>query len=84
LGERVNLGAGTKIANLRLDGRPVSVTLKGKTVDTGLRKLGAIMGDDVRIGINASIDAGTIVGEETFIGMGAVVRGTIAPRSRIH
>jgi len=84
LGERVNLGAGTKIANLRLDGRPVSVTLKGKTVDTGLRKLGAIIGDDVRIGINASIDAGTIVGEETFIGMGAVVRGTIAPRSRIH
>jgi UDP-N-acetylglucosamine diphosphorylase/glucosamine-1-phosphate N-acetyltransferase len=84
LGERVNLGAGTNIANLRLDGRPVSVTLKGKTVDTGLRKLGAIIGDDVRIGINASIDAGTIVGEETFIGMGAVVRGTIAPRSRIH
>jgi len=84
LGERVNLGAGTKIANLRLDGGPVSVTLKGKTVDTGLRKLGAIIGDDVKIGINASIDAGTIVGEETFIGMGAVVRGTIAPRSRIH
>jgi len=84
LGERVNLGAGTKIANLRLDERPITVTLKGKTVDTGLRKLGAIIGDDVKIGINASIDAGTIIGEETFIGMGAVVRGTIAPRSRIH
>jgi len=84
LGERVNLGAGTKIANLRLDGRTVSVALKGKTIDTGLRKLGAIIGDDVKVGINASIDAGTIIGEETFIGMGAVVRGTIAPRSRIH
>ena len=84
IGERVNLGAGTKIANLRLDGRPIAVTLKGKTVQTGLRKLGAIIGDDVRIGINASIDTGTIIGEETFIGMGAVVRGSIAPRSRIH
>lgn len=84
LGERVNLGAGTKIANLRLDERTIAVTLKGKTVDTGLRKLGAIIGDDVKVGINASIDAGTIVGEETFIGMGAVVRGSIAPRSRIH
>jgi len=84
LGERVNLGAGTKIANLRLDEGSISVTLKGKAVDTGLRKLGAIIGDDVKIGINTSIDAGTIIGEETFIGMGAVVRGTIAPRSRIH
>ncbi len=84
LGERVNLGAGTKIANLRLDERTVTVTLKGKMVDTGLRKLGAIIGDDVKVGINASIDAGTIIGEETYVGMGAVVRGTIAPRSRIH
>lgn len=84
IGERVNLGAGTKIANLRLDGKPIAVTLKGKTVQTGLRKLGAIIGDDVKIGINASIDTGTIIGEESFIGMGAVVRGSIAPRSRIH
>jgi len=84
IGERVNLGAGTKIANLRLDGRPITVTLKGRTVQTGLRKLGAIIGDGVKIGINASIDTGTIIGEETFIGMGAVVRGSIAPRSRIH
>ncbi len=84
LGERVNLGAGTKIANLRLDNKQISVTLKGKSVPTGLRKLGAIIGDDVKIGINASIDAGTIIGEETYIGMGAVVKGSIAPRSRIH
>lgn len=84
LGERCNLGAGTKVANLRLDERNVQVTVKGKEVDTGLRKLGVVMGDDVKTGINASIDVGTVIGEGTFIGMGAVVRGTIAPRSRIH
>ncbi len=84
LGERVNLGAGTKIANLRLDERAVRVAVRGKEVDTGLRKLGVIMGDDVKTGINASIDVGTVIGEGTFVGMGAVVRGTIAPRSRIH
>jgi bifunctional UDP-N-acetylglucosamine pyrophosphorylase/glucosamine-1-phosphate N-acetyltransferase len=84
LGERCNLGAGTKVANLRLDERNVVVTVKGKDVDTGLRKLGVIMGDDVKTGINASIDVGTIIGEGSFIGMGAVARGTIAPRSRIH
>ncbi len=83
LGERCNLGAGTKVANLRLDEANVRVMFRGVEVDTGLRKLGVIMGDDVKVGINASIDAGTIVGEGAFIGPGAAVRGTIAPRSRI-
>jgi len=83
LGERCNLGAGTKVANLRLDESNIHVSWKGQDVDTGLRKLGVIMGDDVKVGINASIDAGTIIGEESFIGPGATVRGNIAPRSRI-
>ncbi len=84
LGERCNLGAGTKIANLRLDEENVKVPWRGQLLDTGLRKLGAIIGDDVKTGINASIDVGTIIGEETFIGPGAVARGVIAPRSRIY
>jgi bifunctional UDP-N-acetylglucosamine pyrophosphorylase/glucosamine-1-phosphate N-acetyltransferase len=84
LGERCNLGAGTKVANLRLDEENVKVPWRGRMIDTGLRKLGVIMGDDVKTGINASIDVGTIIGEETFIGPGAVARGVIAPRSRIY
>ncbi len=84
LGERCNLGAGTKVANLRLDEEHVKVPWRGAVIDTGLRKLGVIMGDDVKTGINASIDVGTIIGEETFIGPGAVARGVIAPRSRIY
>ena len=83
LGERCNLGAGTKVANLRLDEAPIKVVWRGVEVDTGLRKLGVIMGDDVKVGINASIDAGTIIGEESFLGPGAHARGNIAPRSRI-
>ena len=84
LGERCNLGAGTKVANLRLDERNVRVPHRGEEVDTGRRKLGVIMGDDVKTGINATIDVGTIIGEGAFIGMGAIARGVIAPRSRIH
>ncbi|MGQ9586990.1 MAG: bifunctional sugar-1-phosphate nucleotidylyltransferase/acetyltransferase [Thermoplasmata archaeon] len=83
IGERCNLGAGTKVANLRLDEREVQVIVDGKKTGSGRRKLGVIMGDDVKTGINATIDVGTIIGEGTMIGMGAVVRGTIAPRSRI-
>src|SRR5439155_1690620 len=59
------------------------VVFRGVAIDTGLRKLGVIMGDDVKVGINASIDAGTIIGEEAFLGPGAHARGNIAPRSRI-
>ena len=83
IGERCNFGAGTKVANLRLDEKEVQVIVDGKKTGVGRRKLGVIMGDDVKTGINASIDVGTIIGEGTMIGMGAVVRGTIAPGSRI-
>ncbi len=84
IGERVNLGSGTKIANLRLDERNVVVRVKGEAVDTGLRKLGAIIGDDVKTGVNAVLDVGTVVGEGSFIGPGAVARGVLAPGSRVH
>lgn len=83
IGERCNLGAGTKVANLRLDEKEVQVVVDGRRMGSGRRKLGAIIGDDVKTGINASIDVGTIIGEGTMIGMGAVARGTIAPGSRI-
>ena len=83
IGERCNIGAGTKFANLRLDEREVSVIIDGRKAGSGRRKLGAIVGDDVKTGINATIDAGTIIGEGTFIGMGATVRGTIAPGSKV-
>ncbi|TFG69826.1 MAG: glucose-1-phosphate thymidylyltransferase, partial [Methanomassiliicoccus sp.] len=59
IGERCNFGAGTKVANLRLDEKEVYVVINGKKVGSGRRKLGVIMGDDVKTGINATIDAGT-------------------------
>jgi bifunctional UDP-N-acetylglucosamine pyrophosphorylase/glucosamine-1-phosphate N-acetyltransferase len=84
IGQRCNLGAGTKIANLRLDKKNINVALRGILEDTGLRKLGVIMGDDGQTGINSSIDPGTIIGENSFIGPNALAKGNIAPRSRIQ
>jgi len=83
IGERCNLGAGTKVANLRLDEREVHVIIDGRRTGSGRRKLGVIMGDDVKTGINATIDVGAVIGEGTMIGIGALARGTIAPGSRI-
>jgi bifunctional UDP-N-acetylglucosamine pyrophosphorylase/glucosamine-1-phosphate N-acetyltransferase len=84
IGERCNLGAGTKVANLRFDNRSIRVTMKGESVDSGLRKLGVIMGDDVKTGINAMIEPGTVIWERSIVGVGAIAKGNIAPDSRVN
>jgi UDP-N-acetylglucosamine diphosphorylase/glucosamine-1-phosphate N-acetyltransferase len=61
VGYGCNFGAGTKVANLRHDGKNVKSVIKGKRVDTGRRKLGVIMGDDVHTGINTSINVGVVI-----------------------
>lgn len=61
VGYGCNFGAGTKVANLRHDGKNIKSVIKGKRVDTGRRKLGVIMGDDVHTGINTSINVGVVI-----------------------
>ena len=75
IGSGCNFGAGTKIANLRHDGRNVRVVLKGAPVDTGRRKLGVIMGDDVHTGINTCINVGVMLDPGTGTHPGEVVMG---------
>jgi UDP-N-acetylglucosamine diphosphorylase/glucosamine-1-phosphate N-acetyltransferase len=66
--ERCNLAAGTITANLRLDDGPVKMFVKGKVVDTGRRKLGAVLGDNVKTGVNALLMPGVKVGTNSWIG----------------
>ena len=84
IGERCNLGAGTKVANLRFDDRSVRVSFGGRMIDSGRRKLGVIMGDNVKTGINSMIDAGTIIWENSLVGPGAMAKGNIGPGSRVY
>ena len=79
IGEGCNFGAGTKVANLRLDKKEIWVA----GINTKRRKLGAIIGDRVETGINASINVGSMIGNNTFIGLGAVASGVILPNSRL-
>ena len=83
IGENCNFGAGTKIANLRLDEGEVIVNVKGKAVKTDRKKFGAVIGDNVKTGINASVNVGSFIGNDVFIGPGAVVGGFVEPRSRV-
>jgi NDP-sugar pyrophosphorylase family protein len=79
IGEECNFGAGTKIANLRFDKKNIRIA----GIDTKRRKLGAIIGDRVETGINAGINVGSIIGNNTQIGPGAIVSGVISPDSRL-
>jgi len=79
IGEECNFGAGTKIANLRLDKKDIWVA----NINTRRRKLGAIIGDRVETGINACINVGCTIGNDTHIGPGTTARGVILPGSKI-
>jgi UDP-N-acetylglucosamine diphosphorylase/glucosamine-1-phosphate N-acetyltransferase len=74
IGERCNFGAGTKVANLRHDGRTIRVKLKGMPIDSGRRKLGTIMGDDVHTGINSMLNVGTVIENGAMIAPGEFVK----------
>jgi len=83
IGQCCNLGAGTKIANLRLDKKNIKLIHNGKKFHTSRRKLGAIMGDSVQTGINSVIDVGAVIGNNVFVGPAAHISGEIMPYSRI-
>jgi bifunctional UDP-N-acetylglucosamine pyrophosphorylase/glucosamine-1-phosphate N-acetyltransferase len=83
IGENCNLGAGSKVANLRLDKSYIKVVLNGNILDTKRRKLGVIMGDNVQTGINSMMNVGSVIGNNCFIGPGSMVSGEIIPNSKI-
>ena len=73
LGSNCNIAAGTNIANLRFDNKTVKTTIKNKKTDTGRRKLGAIVGDSVKTGINSSLSPGVKIGVRATIGSGVLL-----------
>jgi UDP-N-acetylglucosamine diphosphorylase/glucosamine-1-phosphate N-acetyltransferase len=62
LGEWVNLAAGTQVSDLRNDYGPVRVAAAGEIVNTGLMKVGAILGDHTKTGLNTLLNTGTVAG----------------------
>jgi bifunctional UDP-N-acetylglucosamine pyrophosphorylase/glucosamine-1-phosphate N-acetyltransferase len=73
IGHRSNFGAGTITANLRHDNKSIFVTVKGARVNSGRRKLGAIIGDDVKTGIGTSISPGIVIHQGAQTGVGVIV-----------
>ncbi|MGJ8633599.1 MAG: hypothetical protein ACSHX7_06745 [Luteolibacter sp.] len=62
IGAHVTLGSGTRTENHRYDGRHHVSMVRGKEIDTGREKLGVMIGDGVRTGVNTSLEAGIKIG----------------------
>lgn len=72
-----SMGSGSVLANLRLDEDEITSQIAGKMIGTGKTKLGAMIGQHVRIGVNASIMPGVKIGADSFIGAGLTVPNDI-------
>jgi NDP-sugar pyrophosphorylase family protein len=79
LGNRAHLGAGAILSNLRLDRQPVAVRLPEGVVETGLRKFGAILGDEAEVGCNAVLNPGAILGKRALVMPTVAFSGYLPP-----
>jgi len=67
LGYKAHLGAGVICSNLKLDRANIHIYHAGHTFDTGLRKMGAIVGDEAEVGCNSVLNPGSILGKKSLI-----------------
>lgn len=83
LANKVHLGAGVILANVRLDKKEVVAQIENERFSTHLSKLGALVGESVEIGCNSVLQPGCIVGKNSCIGSLKVLKGFISPHSTL-
>ena len=78
LGNRANLGAGTKLSNYKIaDDKTVRLITDDGPIDTGLEKFGAILGDGASTGCNSVLNPGTVLGRNVLVYACAALRGYV-------
>ena len=80
LGRDVNLGAGTKLANLKMIPGTIMIAIDRKYYKTGRRKLGAILGDRTETGCNSVTSPGTLMESDSIVYSGISVPGGYYPK----
>lgn len=78
---KVNLGAGTKLANLKMVDSPVVININRQIYETGLRKFGAVLADGVETGCNSVTTPGTIMAKNVLLYPNGTARGYYPPNS---
>lgn len=81
LGYKAHMGAGSITSNVKSDKTLVTVKGDGIFVETGLKKLGAMLGDNVEIGCNSVLNPGTVIGRDSNVYPTSMVRGVVPAHS---
>lgn len=81
LGYKAHTGAGTITSNLKSDKSLVTVSFEGRKIETGVKKFGAMIGDNVEVGCNSVLNPGTVIGRGTNIYPLSMVRGYVPENS---
>ena len=81
LGYRAHMGAGSITSNVKSDKSLVVIKNGGESIPTGIKKVGAMLGDFVEVGCNSVLNPGTIVGRNSNIYPLSCVRGTVPANS---
>ncbi len=81
LGYGSHMGAGSITSNVKSDKTLVAVKNDGETLETSLKKFGAMIGDGVEVGCGSVLNPGTVIGKNTNIYPLSSVRGVVAPNS---
>ncbi len=72
-------GAGAITANFRFDEKNIRVNVDAKKVDSGTNKLGTVVGENSKVGVNATLAPGTKVGPNSIVGSGVILQSDLAP-----
>lgn len=83
-GQGCRLGAGTITANVRIDRGEIKSVVKGEKIGTGLDSLGAIIGENTKIGINCSLMPGVLIGSNCIIGPNSVVFANVEDNTTFY
>lgn len=83
LGFKAHMGAGSITSNVKSDKTLVVIKAIDKPIETGLKKVGAMLGDNVEIGCNSVLNPGTVIGRNSNVYPTSCVRGVI-PANSIH
>lgn len=81
LGYKAHMGAGSIASNVKADKLPVTVAIPEGKIETGLKKFGAMLGDEVEVGCGSVLNPGTVVGKKSNIYPLSFVRGYVPEES---
>lgn len=81
LGFKSHMGAGSITSNVKSDKTLVTINTGAERMETGLKKMGAMLGDHVEVGCNSVLNPGTVIGRNTNVYPLSMVRGFVAPNS---